>query len=288
MQEFAQEYADTMYFTPDEIDKSLGLWLVRSGRNKAKPNYNAGPRAIGHYSMHFVRSGTVRFQYEDTTVMLNKGDMFCLFPDLSYKYRPADLDVVLEMTWIGIHGAQAPTLLSLVGILPSKPYVRGVVSTEVELTLQHFWSVGTLHPGRTRLMFLSLLYQLFDLMQRQTDTTIEPQRDSQKEWIQKSLDYMNTHYCEPIDVHHIAEHVGIHRSYFSKVFTEHLGLTPIKYLIKLRMNKAMQLLKETSFTVAEIAFTLQYSDAASFSRSFSLYFGSPPSHFRIPVQNANR
>ncbi|WP_079910619.1 AraC family transcriptional regulator [Paenibacillus sp. 32352] len=280
MQEFAQEFADTMYFTPDETDKALGLWLVRSGRNKAKPNYNAGPRASGHYSMHFVRSGTVRLQYDDTTVILNKGDMFCLFPDLIYSYRPANLDVVLEMTWLGIHGPQAPILLSLARISPDKPYARGVVTSEVELTLQHFWSAGALHPGRTRFMFLSLLYQLFDQMQRQTNPAAETHRDSQKEWIQKSLDYMNTHYCEPIDVHHVAQHVGIHRSYFSKVFTEHLGLTPVKYLIKLRMNKAMELLKETPLTVAEIAYTLHYSDAASFSRSFSLYFGAPPSRFR--------
>ncbi|WP_239627240.1 AraC family transcriptional regulator [Paenibacillus sp. H1-7] len=279
MQEYTQEFAENLYFTPDETDLSLGLWLMRTGRNIAKPNYNAGPRTLGHYSMHFIRAGSVLFQYDDQTIRLEKGDVFCLFPHLSYHYRPADFAVPLEMTWVGFAGSQAAGLLSLVGIHPGVPYATSVLSTEVELTLQHFWSAGALRTGKPRLKFLSLLYQLFDQLDPRKDNHA-PQRDTQKEWIRKSLDYMNTHYSENIDVNHIAKLVGIHRTYFSKVFTEHLGITPLKYLLKLKMNKAMQLLKETPLTVTEIALSLSYSDTASFSRSFSLYFGNPPTHYR--------
>lgn len=279
MQEYSQEFADNMYFTPDETDHALGLFLMRTGRNIAKPNYNAGPRTHGHYSIHFIREGSVLFQYDDQTVRLQKGDMFCLFPHIPYHYRPADHAVPLEMTWVGIAGSHAAGLLSMVGIHPGVPYATGILSTEVELTLQHIWSAGTLRPGKTRLKFISLLYQLFDELGRQKDSDV-PQRDSQKEWIRKSVDYMNTHYTENIDINHIAKIVGIHRTYFSKVFTEHLGITPLKYLMKLKMNRAMQLLKETQLTVTEIALSLSYSDTASFSRSFSSYFGYPPTHFR--------
>ncbi|UQZ86919.1 HTH-type transcriptional activator Btr [Paenibacillus konkukensis] len=279
MKEYTQEYAENMYFTPDETDMSLGLWLVRLGRNKTKPSYNAGPRATDHFSLHFVQQGSVLFQYENNIVQLHKGDVFCLFPQRIYSYRPADPAVPLEMAWVAFDGDQAAALLSMIGIHPGQPYAKGVGTTEVALTLQHFWSAGALRPGRTRLRFLSLLYELIDLLDQRPEADGSP-KHRQKDWVKKSLDYMNTHYSEPIDVNHIAQHAGIHRTYFSKVFTQHLGISPLKYLMRLRMNKAMQLLRETGLTVTEIALSLSYSDTATFSRAFSLYFGASPSYCR--------
>lgn len=285
MQEYAQEFAENIYFSPDELNYSIGMWPVRIGRNRAKPNYCAGPRTIEYYSVHFVHAGVVLFQFGEQSVQLRQGDLFCLFPRTSYSYRPACTDVTLEMAWIALDGPLSPALLALAGIREHTPWLRDAMSAEIESTLHQFWSVGALRPHDPRLAYASLLYKLFDGLKHRTEPA-QPPKDRQKDWIKKSVDYMHTHYAEQIDATHVAMHAGIHRTYFSKIFAEQIGMSPAKYLMKLRMDKAMRLLQETPLTVTEIALSLSYSDAASFSRAFSSYYGFPPTHYRLKTDEA--
>lgn len=53
-------------------------------------------------------------------------------------------------------------------------------------------------------------------------------------------------------------------------------------LEQLRMERALELLKESSASITEIAFALGYDDATSFSRAFRRHTGRPPSHVTRP------
>ncbi|WP_284645148.1 helix-turn-helix domain-containing protein [Paenibacillus silviterrae] len=278
MKEYAQEFAQNIFFAPDKVAQSLHLWPVRLGKNLTKPNYLAGPKTIDYYSLHLIQAGTIHMQYKEQTIALEKGDLFCLWPGTPFSYRPADPRTVVEMTWVAFAGAQAPVLLELLGITENLPFARGALSSSTEMILQQLWRAAA-QDKTTQLSVLSLIYQLFDQLHGNllAATSIHSR---QKHWVQRSIEYMDAHYSEPISVSHVASQVGIHRTYFTKVFTEQVGLSPVQYLIKLKMEKAMRLLKETTLTVTEIAFSLSYSDSASFSRSFAAYFGRPPTYFR--------
>ena len=56
------------------------------------------------------------------------------------------------------------------------------------------------------------------------------------------------------------------------------GLTPVQYLLEMRLNKARQLLEDRTYdSLAKVAAESGYSDLRSFSRSFRLRFGKLPS-----------
>jgi len=78
----------------------------------------------------------------------------------------------------------------------------------------------------------------------------------------------------------MADRVGIHRTYFSKLFTEQVGVNPSDYLRKLRMEKALHMVQYSSRSIVEIGLRIGYSDAASFTRAFGQYYGYPPSRAR--------
>lgn len=78
----------------------------------------------------------------------------------------------------------------------------------------------------------------------------------------------------------LADRAGLSRAQFTRRFTAHTGLSPARYLIQARINRARQLLTETSMSVSQVAATLGYTDIAYFSRQFTRYTGHSPSHAR--------
>ncbi len=69
-------------------------------------------------------------------------------------------------------------------------------------------------------------------------------------------------------------------SQFKKLFKRETGMTPGRYLLRLRMDKARALLAHTDFPVGMVAEMVGYGDTSAFSRSFQRYHGHSPRHAR--------
>jgi len=78
----------------------------------------------------------------------------------------------------------------------------------------------------------------------------------------------------------LAAEAGYSVDHFGRVFREVTGQTPQAYIVAARINRARQLLMETSMTVSEVANVLGYRDVYFFSRQFKQKTGRPPSAFR--------
>lgn len=78
----------------------------------------------------------------------------------------------------------------------------------------------------------------------------------------------------------VARQVEISPFYFSKLFKEETGENFIDYLTSVRINKAKDLLKDTSMSVKEISMDVGYGDPNYFSRLFKKTVGLTPTEFR--------
>ncbi len=70
------------------------------------------------------------------------------------------------------------------------------------------------------------------------------------------------------------------RSNLMRIFRKATGQTPIEYLIRLRINKAMELLSNTDLTITEIAMETGFNDSNYFTRQFKRVIGKSPSNYR--------
>ena len=100
------------------------------------------------------------------------------------------------------------------------------------------------------------------------------------ECIIKARKNMDKHYSEIQSLEDIAEAVGLSKYYFTRLFSKSTGYTPIEYLTKIRMEKAVDLLINTDLTVDDIAKLIGYSNGSYFIKVFRQWIGYPPGEFR--------
>lgn len=99
--------------------------------------------------------------------------------------------------------------------------------------------------------------------------------------VKKIRKYLEEHYAEKISLDRIAKNMYLSSVYISKIFKEETGETPINYLIKIRLEKAKELLAQSpEDSVKEIALKVGYDDAYHFSKLFKKYYGVSPLHYK--------
>jgi transcriptional regulator GlxA family with amidase domain len=95
-----------------------------------------------------------------------------------------------------------------------------------------------------------------------------------------SIEFMRAHLHEPLQVSTLAAVASVSSSHFFAMFKRLTGRAPIEFFISLRMQRACELLDETSLSVKEVAAILGYDDQFYFSRVFKLATGVPPTQYR--------
>ena len=92
--------------------------------------------------------------------------------------------------------------------------------------------------------------------------------------------------ADPWTVGKLAKRVGISRSVLAERFRHFLGIPPMAYVTRWRLQLGAQMLSSTSRSVAQIATAVGYESEPAFNRAFKREFGSPPARFRTKSKAA--
>lgn len=98
--------------------------------------------------------------------------------------------------------------------------------------------------------------------------------------IQKLVNYISTHIGDPITVAVLADISCLTESHLVKAFRKELGITPLQYVIKKKIQHAQTLLLGTEMTVVEVAQSVGFTDASYFVRIFKKNIGFTPIQYR--------
>lgn len=98
--------------------------------------------------------------------------------------------------------------------------------------------------------------------------------------VRLAMAYIHEHYAEAISRESLARRLGMHEDYLTQCFRKELGMTPIDYLNRYRVNQAKALLTEGAQSITEIALAVGFTDSGYFSRVFRQKVGVSPEAFR--------
>lgn len=94
------------------------------------------------------------------------------------------------------------------------------------------------------------------------------------------IQYIAEHYCEKIYIEKLADMITVSADYFTKMFKDSIGKTPIEYINGLRINEAMRQLSETDRSTAEIADEIGFCNPNYFHKIFKQYMNVSPLAYR--------
>lgn len=102
--------------------------------------------------------------------------------------------------------------------------------------------------------------------------------------LRKIEDYVREHLIESISLETLAELAELSPFHFSRVFKQSTGMTPLKFVIRERMLRAQQLIRETPRSLIEIALEVGYTSPSHFAEVFRRTVGMAPSEFRTLLE----
>lgn len=92
---------------------------------------------------------------------------------------------------------------------------------------------------------------------------------------------MEENHANPaLNVQWVADRLSMSASYLTRYLREHMNTTPSKYIEKVRMQHAQQLLRDTRLQIKEIVPLIGYNDVSSFVRKFKGETGYTPLQYR--------
>lgn len=109
----------------------------------------------------------------------------------------------------------------------------------------------------------------------QSQTPQSPQRLTPQQ-IRQAIDYLHAHLAQDISLDQLAQTVNLSSSHLRRLFKQATGLAPHQYLLKLRVNRAKELLLTGSFSVGEVALQVGFADQSHLHRHFKRVFGVTP------------
>lgn len=267
----------------DSFISDKDLQLYNYGIQKCHSGHSWGPGIKDHIKIHLILKGSGIYKVDGQSYELSEGDAFLSLPHRIIYYE-ASQDDPWEYTWISFDGIKAKDYLVLTSLDDTKP-ITHIEPYKLEL-IRH--SVMELKELQTKfpvseLLETSHLYKVLGLLQKDKEA-INITNSVKESYIKCALEFITMNYSSSINCEKIANHVGIHRKYLTKLFNVYLEVTPQQYLIKFRMDKASKLLKETNLTVSEISYSVGYKDPGVFSKTFKRLNHVPPMMFRQHIK----
>ncbi len=209
------------------------------------------------------------FMIDGVEMILPPEHIAVYLPGMVHAWRAVDDD--WEMRWWTMDGPLASDIITGMGLHPgvfaAGPAPAGVFH-KLEAAIRDPSPLGERRASALAYELLTLTHGL----------TTAAKRDA---LVNEIMGYLTVHWAErDLSVGSIARRFRVHRSTLARRFQAALGISPVDYIIGLRIQNAMSLLRQTTHSVAEIARQCGFKDPNYFARIFRNRTGIAPLAFR--------
>ena len=221
-------------------------------------------------------AGWIRLGHRQWTV--GKGDIVFLQPDMAHGYGAAP-ENPWSIHWAHFNGRHARHFLELADISSSRPMIT--VGERFNLVALFNQILTTLQLGYSLHFLISAAAGLHQVLSGVALQAVYAPPPPYKDLnVQRIIQFMAANVTRPYTLDELAAEANLSPSHFARTFKKKTGYAPIDYFIRLKIQKACELLETTDQQVGEIGHGLGYPDLYYFSRLFKKVVGLSPRQYR--------
>lgn len=240
----------------------------------AVPFTTDNPSGREDYYLLYMVKGMLNVSLPGGTQTLRSGQAVLFPPKYHYRYV-YDGAESLNYLWVHFTGSYAEQFLRECGFFPL-PFVCPQsddtrIVGEFHRLFEYFERDGA-HLRQKRACALErLLLTLADDAASETEGAGT---------LEKSLRYIHAAYHTDLRIPELAKMENLSHSRYIALFQKKTGLSPVSYIVQMRIRTACDLLRNTDMSVKQIGLLVGYEDPHFFSKLFKKHVGLPPQEYR--------
>jgi AraC family transcriptional regulator of arabinose operon len=263
-----------------ELPVCRDLCVTHTGRfDRVRGHFVDRPHGRPEYVLIVCLAGKGRVKLASHSHHLSRGHGIVLPPRLAHGYV-ADARDPWSLFWFHFTGRRAEDYVTALELDPAHPrfWVQDIEQLGDAFEECFSWVLG----GYTDADLLGLSTSFSRLLGRcrtlQRSASLRLRRTEDR--VLRTLQFMRQNLHRTLTLKEIARHASLSVPHFGAMFRRQLNCPPLEMHIRLRMQRACELLEGSDHNVGEIGAALGYADPLYFSRIFRQKIGKSPTQYR--------
>lgn len=261
---------ESFFFPIIERERNLPFYVTCIG--EADPQHEIN-RPEGYHCPQILlcSEGSGVLITEDGERSVNAGTAFFLPAGLPHTYHQTD--DIWKVHYVSFEGYAADIVLRQLGLTDAKVYpvdlgvMRSIFQRLIN-TLRYDKFYGGFAAS-------AIVYEYIIEFNRRMDGA-ESRSSTEGASLTPVLNYIDAHYSELIELETLCGLIQVTPQYLCRLFRRRLGIRPLEYVTRRRIQQAKVYLREGSKSIKEIAQAVGYGDAGYFSAVFKRSEGISP------------
>ena len=289
------------------IDAAGSIPVVFKGieRSFEKGTKQVSPSRHTYHELTYMRSGKAEFEIDGRSVVLQKGGTVVIRPGKSHAIRVPSGHADMLVLYFGFEHpgktSVAPqTIEQFMNFAygtdkqtdedkGSEPYIliRGKCRQDIASLGERIMRENKQDSyGRElmmQLLAMELLVALARGLREEWEESLRVRHGKARELVRIARDYIADNHDRDISVSDAAGYVFLSQGYFTRAFREETGMSPMTFLMQIRVEHACKLLEQEDIKVSGVAAQVGFSSPQRFNAAFRKYIGMTPMAYRKQI-----
>jgi len=282
----------------------------------------SAPSRHDHHELVYLRSGRAEFDLEGRKVIVDKGSSLVIRPRVTHSLRAIDGFVEIVAVYFGFAHpntlplpplgqlAQAGFQFRTTDIEPRSlekflsfatgnepatddraqdPFIliRGKSRQDIASLVERILRENRLESYGQELMMqllaMELLVTLARGLREEWEESLRVRTGKARELVRIARDFIIENHDRDISVAEVAGYVFLSQGYFTRAFRDETGLSPMAFLMQIRVEHACKLLEQKDIKVSGVADQVGFSSPQRFNAAFRKHIGMTPMEYRRMV-----
>jgi AraC-like DNA-binding protein len=272
------QITEATYYCPDRPRKRPALEIVCAGREDCRPDYVITRRNFPWMAIELVVRGEGWLKLNGRRLRLSVGTFFCYGPGVAYSMTTEPARPMVKY-FVDFAGPEARKLLALIPLRPGQ--VRhALYPLELQEILNHLIVEGNRRSKLSEAIALNYLRLFLQKLPECVEHSSHQNTSQALEFYLKAKAFFDKNYESLPTAEAAAAKLGVTPETLCRVFQRFANTTPYQHLLRLKINRAVDLLLGTNLLTKEVGYRLGFGDQFHFSRVFKRLQGTSPNNFR--------
>ena len=220
--------------------------------------------------MFLVVKGEATLKLLGREYPLSEGMLFFGFPGVPFEVEGNENFTYFYISFMGLRGQELLNELGIDTLHPTRQGFDGIVD---------FWknAIRRVNSRNAEILSESVLLYTLSFVNREEDESASKKSDT---FIASLITYIDNNYTDPdMTLKKVADIFAYTDKYLSHVFKENMNINFSRYLTRLRVQKALELMNNGRRDITEIATESGFNDAGYFSKVFKKAVGKTPMEY---------